>query len=833
MSRTDPRPVAGSDAGLALILDADRLSDLVGEPVRAVRIRPKPAVTHVAALLARSGGAHAEGTVRGWVRTLQGQARLKADKVRAAQDRCRPGPDELGADKNGPAELAAGETGPDELAAGETVLEGEDVLVLWGPVRADLRLARELEMLPASISASGASAPAWASAPASIPASAAGAGTGAGHLVLRYNPGRRLVVRDGDVVHRITTDGHRSRLTRLTRALRDQGVPVVTPLEQQPVDRRRISSWPWVPGEDASSLREPSALRAIGAHLRHLHSLDPATLPELPRTGWAQLRRAGLASVQQLLEMLRLDGDAADLVLLAEQARHVLEARVNVADGPLVVSHGDFSLDQCLQGPHGTLLTDFDRATLAPRELDLASVVAAGIVDHVPGSDLARSTDPGAVADLVLDGYLGGRAPTDLTPWVMASLLGRSMQHWRGQGPDWRERTRRLLLAATALDVRVPDVVLAAGDRIVVGRAWPGRAPKNGRGLDGAAPLVHVAVEGRDGQGRLRAGTWASDGTVTMLPFGEDSGLPGLRDLADQGELVVHRPGRRAVVRLDASYAKVVRRGRAAQVAEAGTVGQSLAGRAGLRAPRVLSVDGDVLHLETVPGRPLHDLSGSRGWDAAWTRWEGAWSSFQALPHTGLGLGVHTWADEADGLRDWAAKVAPLLAGTPWPTRLEEVASLLDEAHRRAEQEGHALVPTHRDLHDKQLLWDGTELSVLDLDTACLAPPVLDPANLAVHADLRVAQGVWTAAEGEVVVDRAHRVALRGDAAAAGLDGRDELSWELAGLATRARLVAIYAYRPRWRELVLDWAGQGWSEAFMRVFSSSSHPGLLPTGHTG
>lgn len=793
------------DAGLALVLDADRLSALVGEPVRAVRVRPKPGVTHVAALLARAGGPHEEGTVRGWVRTLQGEARLKADKVRIAQERGR----------------AAGGM----LAAGEHPLPDADVLVLWGPVQADLRLARELATMAAQEGVGDG-----------LPVAPEPGGR-EGWRVLRYNPGRRLVVRSGEVVHRITAEPHRSRLTSLTRALADAELPVVTPLEDQPFDRRRVSSWPWIHGDDASSLQEPTALRAIGALLRRLHSLDQGAVPELPRTGWAQLRESALASVWQLLYLLRHDAGATDLVPLAEQALLILQARVEVPEGPPVVSHGDFSLDQCLLGPDGPVLTDFDRAALAPRELDLASVVAAGIVDGVSG------------AGHVLEGYDAGyAAPVTsalLAPWVMASLLARAMQHWRGQEPDWRDRTRRLLLAATGLDVRVPDHVRSGDERVEVLRAWPGRAPKSGTERPGddaerpgvdrgvAARTVHVSLEGRDVQGRLRAGTWASDGTVTLLPPGEDPRLPALRDLAGRGELLVHRPGRRAVVRLAGSYAKVVRRGRAAQVAEAGAVGQSLAGRAGLRAPRVLSVDGDVLHLETVPGRPLHDLSGLGAWDAAWARWEGAWSSFQALPHTGLGLAVHTWADEADGLRDWAAKAAPLLAGTPWPTRLEEVASLLDEAHRRAEQEGHALVPTHRDLHDKQLLWDGTELSVLDLDTACLAPPVLDPANLAVHADLRVAQGVWTAAEGEVVVDRAHRVALRGDAAAAGLDGRDELSWELAGLATRARLVAVYAYRPGWRELVLDWAGQGWSEAFMRVFSSSSHPGLLPTGHTG
>ena len=108
------------------------------------------------------------------------------------------------------------------------------------------------------------------------------------------------------------------------------------------------------------------------------------------------------------------------------------------------------------------------------------------------------------------------------------------------------------------------------------------------------------------------------------------------------------------------------------------------------------------------------------------------------------------------------------------------------------------LVPTHRDLHDKQLLWDGRTLGVLDLDTACLAPAALDPANLAVHADLRAAQGLWTEDEAAVVVARAREVARRA--------GVDDAQWELARLATVARLVAVYAFRPRWRDPVLTWA---------------------------
>ena len=50
-------------------------------------------------------------------------------------------------------------------------------------------------------------------------------------------------------------------------------------------------------------------------------------------------------------------------------------------------------------------------------------------------------------------------------------------------------------------------------------------------------------------------------------------------------------------------------------------------------------------------------------------------------------------------------------------------------------------VITHRDLHDGQLLWDGTDLSLLDLDTAAMAEAALDLGNLWAHADLMAVRG--------------------------------------------------------------------------------------------
>ncbi|MFK5647519.1 hypothetical protein ACI3ET_13450 [Ornithinimicrobium sp. LYQ121] len=325
-------------------------------------------------------------------------------------------------------------------------------------------------------------------------------------------------------------------------------------------------------------------------------------------------------------------------------------------------------------------------------------------------------------------------------------------------------------------------------DDITVDRAWPGR------GGDGTVRTV----EGRDALGRLRAGTTGADGRVTLLPYGVDPRLPALQGLAARpdADLVVHRAGRRAVLRCGESYVKVVRPGRAAGAARAAGVGARVAGAEGLAAPRVSEVTEDTVTLSSLPGRPAHELSDDGSWDDLWDGWATAWTRLQEQPTDPLpALPRHTWEDEATVLRDWAGRAAAAgLLPTTWTGTARDVAQQVS-----ARRQGR-LVVTHRDLHDKQLLWDGRRLGVLDLDTLCLADPVLDPANLAVHADLRRAQGLWGEQPAATVAAVAHRVAAAG--------GADDDALRTAELATVARLVCVYAFRPRWREVVLEWAGR-------------------------
>ncbi|WP_122262703.1 phosphotransferase [Ornithinimicrobium cerasi] len=758
------------DPALALLLDPARLSALVGAPVRATRLRPKPGVTSVAALVST------DGSPWGWVRTLTGPARAKAAKGRA-----------------------------DGVA--ESEIPGTETLVQWGPVRTDPRLGRYAARLP----------------------------LGADVVVLRHNPLRRLVVRDGPVVHRVTAAPHRRRLSDVTRALARAGVPVVTPVRGSEVRSSHVTTWPWVDGRDAVGETDPAVLREVGAALAGLHAVAPGTLQTtaprgtpapaprssaddpvvgplrdwLPERTWADVVGAAAASVEQL----RVTG-RPELVTRAGAVLRRLGSEGPTSD-EVVVSHGDFSLDQCLLPVDGgVLLTDLDRAALAPRELDLAGLIATCL--------LARSHAGAAVLQGYADAAGLPTVPDVPGPWVAAALLARVVEPWRRQEQDWVAGTGRLvglaeaalspgtttggLHGATPVDrLAVPEVVTDGTEEVRVGRAWPGKV------RDG---IPRVVVEGRDGAGRLRAGTWDADGRTRLLPPGADPALPALAEI--DGELVVHRAGRRAVVRRPDAYTKVVRPGRGSALARACEAGRLLATAAGLGSPQVLRAGEDVVDLSVVPGRPLHELADRTDWGEAWECWAEVWVRFQGVADR-PDLPVHGDADEVAVLRTWAQRAAPLLTGTPWPDRLETLATALTA---RAGS-GLRPVPTHRDLHDKQLLWDGATLSVLDLDTACLASPALDPANLAAHASLRQAQGLWSATAAGVVRDHAERVAT-----AAGVS---EEEWRLAEAATVGRLVGVYAHRPRWRRTVEAWAERSWG----RLVDESSLMEVSPASPAG
>ncbi|MGA8046617.1 MAG: hypothetical protein WCA30_10195 [Dermatophilaceae bacterium] len=344
----------------------------------------------------------------------------------------------------------------------------------------------------------------------------------------------------------------------------------------------------------------------------------------------------------------------------------------------------------------------------------------------------------------------------------------------------------------------VPDLVRANGEVVVVGRAWPKRTGE----ADGGRV---IRIEGRDREDRLRAGRLvvnvppgAPRHEVILNRPGHDRRLPDLEAVAAEGRLVVHRLGRRAVARLEDRFVKVLRPGSSEAVAHRSRVGARIAAEAGFVAAEVLEAERGRIELAVVPGRDLHAGGSSMdlaAWAAAWDAWADAWQGFARADASRETLPAHTAADELAGLVTWLDHTHEF-AALPLLQR-ELVLRCRALGGDLGATEPDPAVVSHRDLHDKQLLWDGGRIGLLDLDTLALAEPACDLANLAVHAELRTHQGLWSRHHRDVVLERVDRVAED-----LGVTPRRMRAY---AEATRLRLTMLYAFRPRWAPLMPDW----------------------------
>ena len=305
-------------------------------------------------------------------------------------------------------------------------------------------------------------------------------------------------------------------------------------------------------------------------------------------------------------------------------------------------------------------------------------------------------------------------------------------------------------------------------------RAWPE--------ADGA--IAFEAVDASDGL--LRAGRVERTGTWRLAPYAADPDLPGLTPglAADLGgRLVVHRPGRRAVVVGERLVRKIVRPGRAHRLCppQARRVFEG----AGLRVPGLVGRGADHVDLELVPGRSLHELgdAGLAGWRRLARVWPDAVRDAAALPE-------HTGAHEAGVLHRWlvrarAAGALDVLDALGGPGRIERS---IERACAALDEDRGPAVAAHRDLHDGQLLWDGCDLSLIDLDTAATAEAALDLGNLAAHADLARVTGRLGAAAHDRVLGLLDDVAARLPTASRRLRAYTD--------AARLRLALVHVFRP-------------------------------------
>ena len=360
----------------------------------------------------------------------------------------------------------------------------------------------------------------------------------------------------------------------------------------------------------------------------------------------------------------------------------------------------------------------------------------------------------------------------------------------------------------------IPEVVTVDGEEWPVRRAWP-------------ASRDRIAIEAEKNS-VIRAG-FLSTGRVEMFDAGKDPKLPGLERLLATGEtsvasgnsgaggasgagstgnrLISHRPGKRAVIRLaDGNFAKCVRPSRAADI----VAGQDRAEafRNGFALPNVLTADDSTVVLSALPGVELHDPSRlgadwARAWGEALDGWALAADSSAytptATPSTDAAsaalpsLPTHSADSEARVLDEWRTRAHHFLG-----PRAAEMDSLITEVrgdllYDDAASGERNWGPIHRDLHDKQIMWDPVAgPGLLDVDTACLGERELDLGNLRAHARWRTHQGIWTDADAEVVLGEISRAT-----SASGLDSRRVSAYERS---TLLRLVCVYAFRPKWND---------------------------------
>jgi hypothetical protein len=248
---------------------------------------------------------------------------------------------------------------------------------------------------------------------------------------LLYRPGRRAVLRAGDVVLKAYADDAAFRAgvngLRVAGGLRLEGGPRV----HGALGELRLTVQTAIDGVPVPRSHAGAVAPVAGSMLRALHDARvPGLAPAPPERLLALAARAAAVAAAVAPHLERR---ARDLVARLEE--HAPRA------GALVPSHGDFNVSQLLDVGGALAAVDFDEACRAAPALDVASY-AANLVGGRPG-DLRRAA---AALAALLDGY--GARPADLAWYLSASLLRRAPSPFRLQKRRWPERMAAILGAA-------------------------------------------------------------------------------------------------------------------------------------------------------------------------------------------------------------------------------------------------------------------------------------------------------------------------------------------------------------------------------------------------
>lgn len=250
--------------------------------------------------------------------------------------------------------------------------------------------------------------------------------------VLRYKPGRRLVLRaDGPVGPRAVVKLH-ARSADWTAALAGAqfseaaGGPTVIGIS----DRDRAIAVAWVEGQELDARATADRFRLAGMALAATHARPPSGTMRSFRPPDALKSISAITAIDPRL------GDMASGLCLPE-----------LPDGETCPIHGDFSADQVVVGVEGASIVDWDRAAMGPSARDLGSALARLDLDATRGAEAEQA------ADALLEGYASVRQlppAADIAAHRTHALLALSTDGFRSRRPGWDEEMRTVLSRVSA-----------------------------------------------------------------------------------------------------------------------------------------------------------------------------------------------------------------------------------------------------------------------------------------------------------------------------------------------------------------------------------------------
>lgn len=400
LKHTD-RSLAGRDPalpGLPYLLDNQRLSDLLGEPVHVTRVRYKPHTSLLVAFRRTRNGSFDYG----WAMTRAAAGKLlrceEASRLRGADVRILH---------------------PD--------LKSEDTLVAVGGVEDDWGLQENLIWLREhGLERLGLHRGAGASLLSGSTA------------VLRYKPGRCLVLllQNGGapVVVKIAAKPHDAGRQEFHEMLQVNGVPILPQLGDAESARHGITASAAWGGGDLSGLEESAGAQRAGHALARIHGI-PAS-PGPGNSGPPLFNPADrLAKTRSLLAWLR-----PELAKPARRLENALGRLLAERRSREVLVHGNFSPEQVLVKASEVRILDFDRPRSGDPASDLGSFAAGEEARSRGSASSAESCAGGPATASLSQGYAsaGGRfTSAGVNAWAAFRLFTDCVEPFNDRSPDW------------------------------------------------------------------------------------------------------------------------------------------------------------------------------------------------------------------------------------------------------------------------------------------------------------------------------------------------------------------------------------------------------------